>query len=247
MITTAVVLVAGTGSRLRPLTNDRPKCLVEVGDRSILSRLLDRLADAGITNAILATGHCAGALEEHFAAHPSPIALTFVANPRFATTNNAYSLFTTEASVGDRGFLLCDGDVLLGPGVVERLLEGGGDTALLIEPRSDMGEEEMKARVDATNRVTALAKTLVARTCFGESIGIQKIGPSAAPALWKTLRAMIAAGAVDRYYEAAFQTMIDDGIAIHSVPVSEAEWIEIDDLPDLERARAQFHANAWDR
>lgn len=115
---TAVVLVAGTGTRLRPLTNDRPKCLVDVGGRAILARLLDRLARAGVTRACLATGHRAAALDEHFARHPSPLAIQLVANPRFATTNNAYSLKTTESVVGSGGFLLCDGDVLLAPGVV---------------------------------------------------------------------------------------------------------------------------------
>lgn len=244
-VTRAVVLVAGTGSRLRPLTNDRPKCLVEVEGRSILARLLERLAGAGITRACLATGHRADALDAHFARHPPPLELSFVANERFATTNNAYSLFTTRAQMGDRGFLLCDGDVLVGPGVVERLLAHDAENALLVEPRDDMADEEMKATVDASHRVTALAKTLRPEDSFGESIGIQRIGESSA--LWKTLADMMAAGGEGEYYEAAFQRMIDAGAQFAAVPVAGDEWIEIDDLADLERARLKLRAMAWDR
>lgn len=246
-VSDAVVLVAGTGSRLRPLTNDRPKCLVEVGGRTILARLLDRLASAGITRAVLATGHRADALGAHFERHPSPLALELVSNERFATTNNAYSLFTTRAAMGGHGFLLCDGDVLLGPGVVERLLEDEADNALLVERRADMGEEEMKAVVDSNLRVTALAKTIRPDAAFGESIGVQRVGEASAPALWNTLAEMMASGGEGQYYEAAFQRMIDAGIPFAAVPVTGEEWIEVDDVADLERAEAQVRARAWDR
>lgn len=212
-----------------------------------MARLLDRLASAGITRAVLATGHCADALGEHFARHPSPLEVVFVANERFATTNNAYSLFTTRDQLDGRGFLLCDGDVLLAPGVVDRLLDDEEDNALLVERRDDMGEEEMKAVVDSNLRVTALAKTLRPEAAFGESIGVQKVGGTSAPALWTTLTEMMRSGGEGEYYEAAFQRMIDGGIAFRAVPVTGEEWIEIDDVADLERAEAQVRARAWDR
>lgn len=243
----AVVLVAGTGSRLRPLTNDRPKCLVEVGGRAILARLLERLAAAGIQRACLATGWRADALQGHFERNPPPLELAFVANERFETTNNAYSLFTTRAAMQGRGFVLCDGDVLLAPGVVERLLDHPAENALLVEPRGDMGDEEMKAVVDATLRVTALAKSLRADAAYGESIGVQRVGSRSAPALWGTLEAMMASGGEGQYYEAAFQRMIDDGVDFAAVPVAGDEWIEVDDVADLERAGALLRERAWDR
>ncbi len=241
----AVVLVAGTGTRLRPLTDDRPKCLVEVGGRAILDRLLERLAAGGIRDAVLATGHCASSLSAHFARHPAPLAVSFVDNPRFATTNNAYSLFTTRSVVSGRGFLLCDGDVLLAPGVVERLVQHPSANALLVEPRDDMGEEEMKAQVTA-GRAVGLAKTLDASAAFGESIGIQKIGRASSAALFATLEAMMGAGGEGQYYEAAFQRMIDGGTEFSAVSVAGEEWIEIDDVADLARAEARFKARAWD-
>lgn len=232
----AVILVAGTGTRLLPLTADRPKCLVEIGGGTILSRLLQQLASAGLKNIFLATGFREDSIRTWVAQHPtSGLEISFVANPAYATTNNAQSLWTTRSAVGDRSFLLCDGDVLLRPGVMERLLAHPSENALLVEPRTDMGDEEMKALVE-NDRVTKLSKAIDPKRAFGESIGIQKVGP----AIWKTLEAMIAAGGANRYYEDAFQLMIDGGAHFSAVPVNGDEWIEIDDMADLERARARF-------
>lgn len=238
MLTTAVILVAGTGTRLLPLTADRPKCLVEVGGGTILSRLLDQLAKAGMKNIFLATGFREDAIRTWVSEHASSLpqlAISFEPNPAFATTNNAQSLWTTRKAVGDHPFLLCDGDVLLRPDVMIRLLEHPSENALLVEPRTDMGDEEMKVMVE-NDRVTKLSKAIDPKRAFGESIGIQKV----APTIWKTLEAMIAAGGANKYYEDAFQLMIDGGAWFSAVPVDREEWIEIDDMSDLERARARF-------
>jgi choline kinase len=246
-VSVAVVLVAGTGTRLRPLTDERPKCLVEVGGRPLLSRLFERLAAAGITRACLATGWRADVLSAWLAEAPPPLAVSLVPNPRYDTTQNAFSLHSVRDAVGDAGFVLCDGDVLLRPGVLERLLDDPADAALLVERRTDMGAEEMKARVDAQGRVTALAKTLDPTTCYGESIGVQKIGPATAPGLWTILADMMEHGGEHQYYEAAFQRAIDQGVPFAAVAVEEREWTEIDDLADLERAELRARSGEWDR
>ena len=241
-LTEAVVLVAGTGTRLRPLTDERPKCMVEVVGRPILARLLERLAEAGVTRAWLATGHRADVLEAWLADQTLPIVAKTIPNPRFATTNNAYSLLSTRAALGDRPFVLLDGDVVLAPGVLERLRDCPAPNALLVEARDDMGEEEMKAKVEG-DRVVGLAKTFPPRDCFGESIGIQKIGSTSA--LFETLEAMMPRGGESAYYEAAFQALIDAGTPFGFETVTESEWIEIDDASDLERCEARFRSGAW--
>ena len=235
----AVIFVAGTGTRLLlPVTADRPKCLVEVGGETILSRILRQLAAAGMQDVCLATGHCEPMLRDWVTQRQPRVDVSFVSNPAYATTNNAYSLWMTRKSVGDRSLLLCDGDVLLEDGVLERLIRHPSENALLIEPRDDMGEEEMKAAVDGA-RVTRLTKTMDPKEAFGESIGVQKIGNTAA--LWHTLEEMIQGqGGADLYYEDAFQRLIDGGVDFAPVSVGKGEWIEIDDAADLERARARF-------
>ena len=69
---TAMVLAAGLGTRLRPLTDDRPKALVEVGGRALIDHMLDRLADAGVERAVVNVHAFADRLVDHLAARTAP-------------------------------------------------------------------------------------------------------------------------------------------------------------------------------
>jgi choline kinase len=203
---------------------------------TLLSRLVAQLEYAGISKICIVSGHRADVLRDHLSAHPPRAEIDLAFNAHYETANNAFSLWAARDIVRDRPFLLCDGDVVLVDGVVERLMDAEKN-ALLVEARTDLGEEEMKVTL-RDGRVSALSKTIAPSGAYGESIGVQKITSTAE--LWRTLKTMVEQNARGEYYEAAFQRMIDQGGRFDAVPVSSDEWIEIDDLADLERARARF-------
>src|SRR3954471_19572258 len=97
----AVILAAGMGSRLAPLTNDRPKPMVEVAGRPLLLRAIDRLAAVGITgdDVIVVTGYREDVLRARLAAEGVTVQL--VTNPRYSDWNSFYSLLVAKAAVGD--------------------------------------------------------------------------------------------------------------------------------------------------
>ena len=236
----AVVLVAGSSLRLRPLTDATPKCLLEVGGSTILDRLLERLADAGVTRAVLVTGYLAHCIEEHLDRSPPPVELTLAPNPDYATTNNAVSLLTARPHVGPGSLIICDGDVVLHGDALRRLLSEPSPCALLVDGQTARGEEEMKVQLDEHGRVTLLSKTLDPAKSAGESIGIQKVSGAALSRLWPTLGDLVKSGQTQVFYEAAFQQMIDAGTRFRAVPITSDEWTEIDSIADLEDARARF-------
>jgi choline kinase len=237
---TAIILAAGTGSRLRPLTDNLPKCLLDVGGKTILARQLERIAAAGIARAVVVTGHLANLVETHLEASPPPLPVRLAPNPDYTTTGNSMSVLAARQGVAGPGIVLCDGDVVLSGNALERLVADPAAAALLLDTETSLAEEEMKAQLDSSGTVRRLSKRLRAAECAGESIGVQKVTGPALPILWAILEAMRDAGETHGYYEDAFQRMIQAGVTFRTVPIGHHEWTEIDDLADLEDARTRF-------
>lgn len=242
MLPIAVILAAGSGTRLQPLTDTTPKCLLDVAGRPLLGRLLDGLADAGIRRAVIVTGHLADHIEAHLASAPPPLEVTTVTNHAYATTNNAASLAAARTVIGGQDLVLCDGDVLFSANPIPALLTSADDCTLLVDADSALDAEAMKVEVGPDGRVTRIDKQLGIETSAGESIGVQKIGGAALGLLWEEVESIVARDAARAYYEDAFQRMIDRGAAFGICRVAPDTWIEIDDAGDLERARRRFTA-----
>ncbi len=240
MDTQAVILAAGSGTRLRPLTEHTPKCLLDVGGQTILARQLARIAEAGIQRTVIVTGYLADRVEEHLHRHPPRIEVALAPNPDFATTGNCMSVLAARAHLTGRGMVLCDGDVVLTGDALRRLLQLPSPCGLLLDTETRLGEEEMKAQVDERGNVRRLSKQVKPAEAAGESIGVQKVGGPALPILWATLEAMRDAGDTGGYYEDAFQRMMLAGVTFQTVSIGHHEWTEIDDHADLEDARARF-------
>ena len=119
---TAIILAAGLGSRLRPLTDETPKPLLDVGGRTILARQLERIAAAGIPRAVVVTGYRAEQVEEHLRHHPPPIEVRLAPNPLYATTGNCMSVLAAREHCAGRGIVICDGDVVLSGDALVRLV-----------------------------------------------------------------------------------------------------------------------------
>ncbi len=237
---TAIILAAGLGSRLRPLTETTPKCLLDVGGTTILARQLQRVAAAGIRRAVVVTGYLGDQVEAHLRGAAQALEVVTAPNPDYATTGNCMSVLAARTAVASRGVVICDGDVVLTGDALGRLVADPAPSALLLDRETSLGAEEMKALLDGAGSVRRLAKALDPAACAGESIGIQKVSGPALPIFWATLEAMQAAGDTLGYYEDAFQRMIGAGVSFRTVPIGHHEWTEIDDLADLEDARARF-------
>jgi len=232
----AVVLAAGEGTRLHPYTQDRPKCLVEVAGRPLLDRTLDALEAAGFAELVLVTGYREDVLRRFLERRGGRLRVRCVRNDDYASTNNAYSLWTAREQVAG-GFVLLDGDLLFEPRVLTRVLETAGDAVLAVERRADLGDEEMKVLPGPDVTVAAVNKTMDPRAAIGESIGIARFSAAAAAALWDRLDRQVAAGQRNVYYELAFEALIADGLPFHIGDVTGLLCMEIDTPDDLAAAQ----------
>jgi choline kinase len=236
----AVILAAGRGTRLAPLTDDRPKPLVEVGGRSLLLLAMDRLAEVGVagSDVIVVTGYREDMVARHVA--DAGFTPTLVTNPRYADWQNFHSLLVARHAVAGEPFLQIDGDVLFDGTLLPMLVAAPGPGVLAVDVRPHLDDETMKVAVAAgTDVVVEVAKGLDPARSLGEFIGISRIDPPLAAEVWDELARFPAAGLTQEYYERAYNDLSRRGRGpFRALDVSSARTIEIDDLADLERAEA---------
>ncbi|HEY4159416.1 MAG TPA: phosphocholine cytidylyltransferase family protein [Polyangiaceae bacterium] len=235
-IDTAVILVAGIGSRLRPITDDRPKALVDVGGETILARAVRLLASAGVAKLVLATGYREDAVRR--AMQDAPVALEYVRNPDFESTQNSVSLALCRQAVGPGAFFKLDGDVVFQRQVLERLTRSESELGVAVDSGRKLDAEAMKVKTEGT-RILAFGKGIPLAESAGESIGIERVSAVLNGRLFEALDRARARAEVGLYYEDVYSQMIaDHSLSAEKVDVSDLAWTEVDDPSDLARARA---------
>ena len=234
----AIILAAGLGKRIASVTGGLPKCLVPVGGRTILDRMIERLVQAGLDDIILVTGHRHEDVERHLDRSDQPAArrAARIFNPRFHDWGNFHSLLVAEQACGGDGFVKLDADVIMDTQLLPALLAAPGPAALAVDVRPGLGEEEMKARVDQRGVVVELSKRIEPARALGESVGIDRIDAELAPRMWGELRRLIELGETDEYYERAYELLMHKGVPFSYADVSMCQWCEVDNADDLAAA-----------
>jgi choline kinase len=236
----AVILAAGVGSRLAPLTDDRPKVLVEILGRSFLFRQLDHLTQAGIPtrDVVIVGGYRLDRLREALA--QGGYDCTVVVNDRYEPWNNFYSLLVAQPALAGHDFLQLDGDVVLDDQLLPRLIAAPGDALLAVDRREDLDSETMKVQLEG-DRVVAISKQLDPARCAGEYIGVTKLSAAAAGAVFAELAKFPAEGLTHEYYDHAYHRLTSSGrVPFGIVDVHDCTVIEIDNVEDLRRAEVMM-------
>jgi len=236
--TAAVILVAGIGSRLRPITDDRPKALVDLGGETILGRTVRLLASYGVRKVVLATGYREDAVRA--AMHDAPILVEYCRNPEFDRTQNSVSLALCRDALGTDAFFKLDGDVVFQRQVLERLDASSAELAVAVDAGRMLDAEAMKVTLSGAGaaRIAAFGKGIELSQSAGESIGIERISNRFSTRLFAALTATIDGGETGLYYEDVYSRLIAAGsLDAEAVAVADLPWTEVDDFSDLERAR----------
>lgn len=234
----AVILAAGLGTRLEPITNSIPKCMVPVAGMPLIDRIITRVAEAGIDELVVVTGYLHEVLASHLAGSANELArsATLVRNQRYADWGNFYSLLVARDALGDSDFVRIDGDLLLDAGILPALLATPGPAALAIDHRDDLDDEDMKVRLDPSGRIIELSKRIDPALAYGEAIGADRISRELSPDVFAELAAMIDDGLTHEYYEFGYERLMKRGVHFACADITGALWCEIDNAEDLERA-----------
>ncbi len=239
-----VILAAGMAKRLRPLTDERPKCLLTVGERTLLQRTVDAIITAGINELVVVTGYRQQMIRDFLTAHYPAVTIHFIDNPDYAHNNNIFSLWLTRPYTEGKDFLLLDSDILFDPAIIPAVLKQEGSALAL--NRHELGEEEIKVIVDNENRVQEISKVCSIEQAIGESVGIEKMTADYSTALFTELEKMIEGeGLIDVFYEKAFERLIPQGHTFKIVDTTDFFSIELDTVEDFENAKKLIPANLY--
>jgi choline kinase len=245
----AIIVAAGPGSRLNPFTNDRPKCLLDVGGQTILERTLQALRENGIENIAVVRGY-----QSHLIDYPD---VTYCHNPDFRKNNILRSLFYAEDEMDD-AFIFSYSDILYSSEIVARLIDSEADVALTVdvswtqtyEGRDLHPVSEAELVKVENGRVVRIGKGVVSpEETYGEFIGLAKFTKAGAEAMkaayhraakeYPTSPFQCAASLEKAYMTDMIQELVNSGMLVQSIDI-EGGWMEIDTPQDLERARRLF-------
>jgi choline kinase len=231
-----VYLAAGEGRRLRPLTHDRPKAMVDVDGRSLAERALTTLRAAGVSEIVVVTGYRPEALRElgDLVSDERP-------NDR-PDAENVYSLWCARDVVA-RGCYIVNSDVLFEEEIARRLVAAEG-SAVLCARDHGVDEESMKAVFEG-GRLVRLSKEAPASR-HPEYIGLTRVDPAHGELLAAVLERFVAEANTSVYYESAIEDLAR-AVPVRAVEVDGLRWVEVDDHGDLARALELVRAPAESR
>jgi choline kinase len=229
-----VILAAGAGSRLKPLTDHMPKCLLKVGVKSILEMTIENLLATNNSEIIIVTGYLENKIREFIRERFPYLQITYIYNKLYASTNNIYSLWLAKDEVLGDDMMMLDSDIVFDERIISELQNSGYKNCLALK-RHEVHDEEIKVKTDAHGCVIEIGKEVNVSQAEGESIGIEMFGKEALTELYFILdRKVVTEKEVNQFYEAAFQELSDNNLFI--VDITEYFCMEIDTEEDLKIA-----------
>lgn len=237
----ALILAAGFGSRLAPITDTVPKSLVPVNGTPILFKQIQNLHENGITDITVISGYKADVLEK--AVHEIWPEIHVVESVDYATTNNMYSAWLgikAMFSAGDiQSFLMMNADVFYDSSVLTALLKNEAENAVVV----DMGryfEESMKV-VQRDGRLVEISKRIIPKDALGSSIDVYKFSSEGGTAFFDACRHYIEdRNELKMWSEVALNDVLEEGTVQFQACPLVGRWLEIDNHEDLVAAVELF-------
>ncbi len=240
----AIILSAGQGSRLLPLTAKRPKCLLPINGRTLLEWQIDTLLKAGFEDIVVVVGFCAEQVEK-LVAQNYPKQVRTLYNPFYQVADNMGTCWLARGEM-DRDFVLINGDTLFEQEVVETLLNGAQHPITLATDHKEEAydDDDMKVTLDGIQLLN-VGKQIPAEHIHGESIGMLRF-QGEGPALFREHldREMRREASVSRWYLSTIAQLAQTGV-VGIQSIKGLTWGEVDCQADL-RSVEQLTANWLD-
>lgn len=242
----ALILAAGSGKRLDPLTEDLPKALVEVNGTPILVNALNNLKSAGISLVIIVVGHLKEKIIQRIGYEFNGLHIAYVVNDAYGTTNNIYSLWLARDMIND-DVLLLECDLFFKGDLLEAVMKDDSECAILTSDYNGKTMNGTVITIDPDNNVDSMILKMDQKTGLDlsqckKTVNIYRMKKQFMknkfmPAIDLYVRTQD----VSSFYEIVLGALVYfKNSVIKAVNVPESMWFEIDDIEDLRRAEKRL-------
>ena len=242
----AVILAAGMGKRLKELTKDNTKCMVQVNGVALIDRLLTQLSRLDLTRVIIVVGYKGENLVEHIGdRYAGRLNIEYVENPIYDKTNNIYSLALTKDKLLEDDTLLIESDLILDDRMFSLIMDNPHPNIALVAKYQTWMDGTMVRIDDEHNVVNFVPKKAFKYSdveFYYKTVNLYKFSKDFLQHKYVPfLDAYCAALGNNEYYEQVLRVIcMLDNSDLKALPISNERWYEIDDIQDLDIAEALF-------
>jgi L-glutamine-phosphate cytidylyltransferase len=232
----AVILAAGQGTRIRSVHGERPKCLIDVDNTTILDHQLEALSKAGINDVAIVVGYEKEQIINHVMSRKLSHVqrIHFIENPAFAITNNIYSLWLALEWVRGDSFIVLNADVIFDADILAIAVRTKAPISMIVDPL--WRDETMKVIIHG-DRVMQMSKKISREQFTGTYVGITIFSKAIQARFVHKMRAMISSGRVNDFFNVAVQELVAEDVHVGYTSTDGLAWAEIDDPTDLSFAQ----------
>ena len=245
MIMRGIILAAGENIRLKSITNS-PKSLLKIGNCCFLDRITILCKKYAFHQIVMVVGHKAEEIERHIKENPEifgDIHVKTIYNRDYASKNNIFSFWLAHREM-DKPFVLFNSDVLFHEAILELLLKTNVRSALMVDDRKTLGQEDMKVIMDK-RLIRGISKDINPSLASEEYIGLAKFfDRGTVNNVLSKCKLLLDLGRTDVFYEEAFRLLSIEEPSIYGVSTNGLPWIEVDTPEDYQKAkRASIPSN----
>jgi len=234
--TQIIILAAGQGKRLLPLTKNLPKTMLKVGGIPIIHHIFNSINLKSINEILIVVGHSKDVVMNYLKNDYKGIPIKYLFNPKHNETNSLYSLWLAKKILKEK-IAIINADTIFHKKILENLLNSEYEAALAIDDTisSPLPEEAMKATI-IKNKIVDVSKTIPSEKTNGDAIGIYKFSGESLKILINELDRLISSSATKQLFTYAVRNILNK-TDIFSVSTEGKAWIEVDDQNDLDAAQ----------
>lgn len=241
----ALILAAGKGTRFKKMTQDKPKCMVELNGSTLISRLLSQLDQQKLTKIIIVTGYLSDVLIEYVTSLKITTKIEFINNTEFQSTNNIVSLQKAQKLLVEENTIMFESDLVLSDKAIRRICDSQFENFAVVSPYENwmdgtctlVNNENKIDQFIPKNQISKFAKERLFKT-----VNVYKFSREFSKSiLFPYLNAQISGFGSNSYYETVLGTIVDiDKTYLEAITLSPEEWYETDNIADLSIASIKF-------